>query len=87
MKYSLVLVSKFFNPLFLFQRANKQLSILLGYYIAIQALNYHHSYISKQLPPTPGGPILDNLAQTFDGPPTLERSGSEHRRAVTSSRP
>ena len=23
----------------------------------------------------------------FDGPPTLERSGSEHRRAVTSSRP
>jgi hypothetical protein len=51
MKYSLVLVSKFFIPLFLFQRANKQLSILLGYYIAIQALNYHHSYISKQLPP------------------------------------
>ena len=27
-----------------------------------------------------------NLAQTFDGPPTLERSGSEHQRAVTSSR-
>ena len=53
MKYSLVLVSKFFNPLFLFQRANKQLSILLGYYIAIQALNYHHSYISKQLSPPP----------------------------------
>ena len=25
-----------------------------------------------------------NLAKTFDGPPTLERSGSEHRRAVTS---
>ena len=25
--------------------------------------------------------------ETFDGPPTLERSGSEHRRAVTSSRP
>ena len=24
------------------------------------------------------------MAQTFDGPPTLERSGSEHRRAVTS---
>ena len=22
--------------------------------------------------------------ETFDGPPTLERSGSEHRRAVTS---
>ena len=25
-----------------------------------------------------------NLAQTFDGPPTIKRSGSEHRRAVTS---
>ena len=24
------------------------------------------------------------MAKTFDGPPTLERSGSEHRRAVTS---
>ena len=24
------------------------------------------------------------LGETFDGPPTLERSGSEHRRAVTS---
>ena len=23
--------------------------------------------------------------ETFDGPPTLERSGSEHRRAVTTS--
>ena len=31
-----------------------------------------------------GGPIPHNMAQTFDGPPTLERSGSEHRRAVTS---
>ena len=28
---------------------------------------------------SPGGPIPHNLAQTFDGPPTLERSGSEHR--------
>ena len=27
-----------------------------------------------------------NLAQGFDASPTLERSGSEHRRAVTSSR-
>ena len=26
-----------------------------------------------------GGPIPHNLAQTFDGPPTLERSGPEHR--------
>ena len=24
------------------------------------------------------------MAKTFDGPPTLERSSSEHRRAVTS---
>ena len=34
-----------------------------------------------------GGPIPHNLAKTFDGPPTLERSGSEHRRAVTSPFP
>ena len=27
------------------------------------------------------------MAKTFDGPPTLERSGSEHRRAVTSPLP
>ena len=33
---------------------------------------------------SPGGPIPHNLAQGFDAPPTLERSGSEHRRAVTS---
>ena len=39
------LLSKLFNPLFLFQRANKQLSILLGYYIAVQALNYHLAFI------------------------------------------
>ena len=34
-----------------------------------------------------GGPIPQNLAKAFDGPPTLERSGSEHRRAVTSPLP
>ena len=34
-----------------------------------------------------GGPSPHNLAQTFDGPPTLERSGPEHRRAVTSPLP
>ena len=28
--------------------------------------------------------IPQKLAKTFDGPPTLERSGSEHQRAVTS---
>ena len=39
------LLSKFFNSLFLLQRANKQLSILLGYDIAIQALNYHLAFI------------------------------------------
>ena len=27
----------------------------------------------------PCGPIPQNLAKTFDGPPTLERRGSEHR--------
>ena len=26
-----------------------------------------------------GGPIPHDMAKTFDGPPTLERSGSEHR--------
>ena len=30
-------------------------------------------------------PSPHNLVQTFDGPPSLERSGSEHRRAVTPS--
>ena len=29
-------------------------------------------------------PSRTNMAKTFDGPPTLERSSSEHRRAVTS---
>ena len=33
---------------------------------------------------SPGGPIPHNMAKAFDGPPTLERSGYEHRRAVTS---
>ena len=47
MKYSLVLVSKFLNPLFLFQRANKQLSVLLSYDIAIQSLNYHLALIGS----------------------------------------
>ena len=38
--------------------------------------------------PSPCGPSPHNLAQTFDGPPTLERSGAERREgAVTSSRP
>ena len=34
------LLSKLLNFLFLFQRADKQLSILLGYDVAIQALNH-----------------------------------------------
>ena len=35
----------------------------------------------------PGGPIPQNLARPLIGPPTLERSGSEHQRAVTSPLP
>ena len=49
---------------------------MITYYAFVQAVRL-----------SPGGPIPHNLAQTFDGPPTLERSGPEHRRAVTSSRP
>ena len=33
----------------------------------------------------PGGPIPHNMAKTFDGPPTLERSGSEHREGGVTS--
>ena len=33
----------------------------------------------------PGGPIPQNMAKTFDGPPTLERSGSERRGGAVSS--
>ena len=39
-------------------------------------INYNQS--------SPCGPIPHNMAKTFDGPPSIERSGSEHRRAVTS---
>ena len=42
---------------------------------------------SKYLFFSPSGPIPHSMAKTFDGPPTLERSGSEHRRAVTSPLP
>ena len=45
-------------------------------------VNLYKNRECKQL--TPGGPIPHNMAYTFDGPPTLERSGSEHRRAITS---
>ena len=41
-----------------------------GIYISM----YHHSMRSHPA----------QFGETFDGPPTLERSGSEHRRAVTS---
>lgn len=47
-KYSLlnsVLFAELLDSLFFLQRANKQLSILLGYDIAIQALNYHLTFI------------------------------------------
>ena len=46
---------------------------------------YFFTLLPFKVPPC--GPIPQNMAKTFDGPPTLERSGSEHRRAVTSSRP
>ena len=36
-------------------------------------------------PLSPGGPIPHNMAKTFDGPPTLERSGSEHREGAVTS--
>ena len=45
-RYANILLSKLFNSLLLFQRADKQLSILLSYDIAIQALNYHLAFIS-----------------------------------------
>ena len=35
--------------------------------------------------PSQAVPSRTTMAKTFDGPPSLERSGSEHRRAVTSS--
>ena len=35
----------------------------------------------------PGGPIPHNLARPLIGPPTIQRSGSEHQRAVTSPLP
>ena len=43
---------------------------------------YQTYYLFLQL--FPGGPIPHNMAKTFDAPPSLERSGSGHRRAVTS---
>ena len=39
------LLSEFLDSLFFFQRADKQLSILFGYDIAIQALNYYFAFI------------------------------------------
>ena len=39
------LISKLLNSLLLFQGTDKKLSILLGYDIAIQALNYHLAFI------------------------------------------
>ena len=37
-----------------------------------------------KLQSSPGGPSPHNHGEDRFGPPTLERSGSEHRRAVTS---
>ena len=39
------LLSEFLDSLFFFQRADKQLSMLFCYYIAIQALNYYLAFI------------------------------------------
>lgn len=33
----------------------------------------------------PGGPIPHSMAKTFDGPPSIERSGSEHREGAVTS--
>ena len=44
-------------------------------------------HIPPLAPPPQAVPARKTMAQTFDGPPTIKRSGSEHRRAVTSSRP
>ena len=49
-----------------------------------QAIANYNKFIANYSKLYPGGPIPHNMAKTFDGPPTLERSGSEHRRAVTS---
>ena len=52
-----------------------------------QAIANYNKFIANYSKLYPGGPIPQNMAKTFDGPPTLERSGSEHRRAVTSPLP
>ena len=61
------------------------IAILISHNQGTKAAQVHPAFLNPHLPPC--GPSPQNLAQTFDGPPTLERSGSEHRRAVTSSRP
>ena len=43
----------------------------------------HPALLNPHLPQAVPARII--MAQTFDGPPTIKRSGSEHRRAVTSS--
>ena len=40
---------------------------------------------SKYLFFSPSGPIPQNMAKTFDGSPTLERSGSERRGGAVTS--
>ena len=50
-------------------------------------LNPEHlsSVLSQQVVPMRSHPAQNG--EGFDAPPTIKRSGSEHRRAVTSSRP
>lgn len=50
-----------------------------------QMITYYAFVLAVRL--SPGGPIPHNMARPLIGQPTLERRGSEHRRAGTSSRP
>ena len=56
-------------------------------YITDTLPDFLGGYITQTSYDTQAVPSRTTMAKTFDGPPTLERSGSEHRRAVTSSRP
>ena len=47
--------------------------------VKIKQANTNYNKAVPIIKLSPGGPIPHNLAKTFDGPPTLERSGSEHR--------
>ena len=67
--YLINLFSKLLDTLFFFQRADKQLSILLGYDIAIQALNYHLAFIQADVLAYFGIAILILLKQGTEAAP------------------